>query len=53
MKKNWKARIAVAAALAAFAGAAFAGGDADIAQRVEALLLQMTIEEKAGQLNQS
>jgi beta-glucosidase len=52
MKKNWKARAAVTMALAAFAGAACAGGEADIAQRVEALLRQMTIEEKAGQLNQ-
>ncbi|CAH0274429.1 Beta-glucosidase BoGH3B [Massilia sp. Bi118] len=52
MKKNWKARAAVSMALAAFAGAAYAGGEAGIAQRVEALLRQMTIEEKAGQLNQ-
>jgi beta-glucosidase len=51
MKRNWKARAAVGMALAAFAGAVQAGG-ADVAQRVEALLRQMTLEEKAGQLNQ-
>jgi beta-glucosidase len=52
MKQKWKMQAAVAAALAAFAGAAYAGSDAAVAQRVEALLRQMSIEEKAGQLNQ-
>jgi beta-glucosidase len=52
MQKKWKTRAAVAAALAAIANAACAGSEADVAQRVEALLRQMTLEEKAGQLNQ-
>jgi beta-glucosidase len=52
MKKNWKTRATVAAALAVFAGAVQAAAEADVAQRVEALLRQMTLEEKVGQLNQ-
>jgi beta-glucosidase len=52
MKKKWKTQAGMAAALAVFAGAAWAGGEAGVAQRVETLLRQMTLEEKAGQLNQ-
>jgi beta-glucosidase len=52
MKKKWKTQAGMAAALAVFVGAANAGGEPDVAQRVEALLRQMTLDEKAGQLNQ-
>jgi len=48
MEKKRFARTAIACALMALAGAA----QADVSQRVEALLLQMTLEEKVGQLNQ-
>lgn len=56
MNKKWMGRAAVAMALMTLAGAGHAAGAdaaaADIAGRVEALLRQMTLEEKAGQLNQ-
>ncbi|KGF83242.1 beta-glucosidase [Massilia sp. JS1662] len=48
MEKKRFARTAIACALMALAGAA----QADVGQRVEALLRQMTLEEKVGQLNQ-
>ncbi|MCS0615348.1 glycoside hydrolase family 3 C-terminal domain-containing protein [Massilia kyonggiensis] len=48
MEKKRFARTAIACALMALAGAA----RADVGQRVEALLRQMTLEEKIGQLNQ-
>ena len=48
MEKRRYARTAIACALMALAGAA----QADVSQRVEALLRQMTLEEKVGQLNQ-
>ena len=48
MEKRRFARTAIACALMALAGAA----QADVSQRVEALLKQMTLEEKVGQLNQ-
>ena len=48
MEKKRFARTAIACALMALAGAA----QADVSQRVEALLRQMTLEEKVGQLNQ-
>jgi beta-glucosidase len=56
MNKKWMGRAAVAMALMTLAGAGQAAGAdaaaADVAGRVEALLRQMTLEEKAGQLNQ-
>jgi beta-glucosidase len=52
MKNKWKTQAGMAAALAVCVGAATAGGEPDVAQRVEALLRQMTLEEKVGQLNQ-
>jgi beta-glucosidase len=56
MNKKRMGRAAVAMALMTLAGAGHAAGAdaaaADIAGRVEALLRQMTVEEKAGQLNQ-
>jgi beta-glucosidase len=52
MKNKWKTQAGMAAALAVCVGAATAGGEPDVAQRVEALLRQMTLEEKTGQLNQ-
>ena len=48
MEKRRYARTAIACALMALAGTA----RADVSQRVEALLRQMTLEEKVGQLNQ-
>lgn len=48
MEKRRTARTAIASALLALAGAA----QADVAQRVDALMRQMTLEEKVGQLNQ-
>ncbi|WP_413674799.1 glycoside hydrolase family 3 N-terminal domain-containing protein [Massilia cellulosiltytica] len=48
MEKKRFTRAAVACALMALAGAA----QADVSQRVEALLRQMTLDEKVGQLNQ-
>jgi beta-glucosidase len=48
MEKKRFARTAIACALMALAGAA----QADVSQRVEALLRQMTLDEKVGQLNQ-
>ncbi|MFS2025038.1 glycoside hydrolase family 3 N-terminal domain-containing protein [Massilia sp. CT11-137] len=48
MEKKRFARTVIACALMAFAGAA----QADVSQRVEALLRQMTLDEKVGQLNQ-
>jgi len=48
MEKKRFARTAIACALLVLAGAA----QADVSQRVEALLRQMTLEEKVGQLNQ-
>jgi beta-glucosidase len=48
MEKKRFSRTAIACALMALAGAA----QADVSQRVEALLRQMTLEEKVGQLNQ-
>ncbi|MFL6631937.1 MAG: glycoside hydrolase family 3 N-terminal domain-containing protein [Massilia sp.] len=48
MEKKRFARTAIACALMALAGAA----RADVSARVEALLRQMTLEEKVGQLNQ-
>jgi len=48
MEKKRFARTVIACALMALAGAA----QADVSQRVEALLRQMTLDEKVGQLNQ-
>ena len=48
MEKKRFTRTAIACALMALAGAA----QADVSQRVEALLRQMTLDEKVGQLNQ-
>lgn len=48
MEKKRFTRAAIACALMALAGAA----QADVSQRVEALLRQMTLDEKVGQLNQ-
>ncbi|EEF22595.1 conserved hypothetical protein, partial [Ricinus communis] len=48
MEKKRFARTAIACALMALAGAA----RADVSERVEALLRQMTLDEKVGQLNQ-
>jgi beta-glucosidase len=49
----WFARAGLYAALAALgSGAAHADGRPAVAQRVDALLRQMTLEEKVGQLNQ-
>lgn len=48
MEKRRYVRTAIACALLALAGAA----RADVSQRVEALLRQMTLDEKVGQLNQ-
>ncbi len=48
MEKKRFARTVIACALMALAGAA----QADVGQRVEALLRQMTLDEKVGQLNQ-
>lgn len=48
MEKKRFARTVIACALMAFADAAHA----DVSQRVEALLRQMTLDEKVGQLNQ-
>jgi len=48
MEKKRFTRTAIACALMALAGAA----QADVSQRVEALLRQMTLAEKVGQLNQ-
>ena len=48
MQRKRFARTAIACALIALAGAA----QADVSQRVEALLKQMTLDEKVGQLNQ-
>ena len=48
MEKKRFARTVIACALMAFAGAA----QADVSQRVEAMLRQMTLDEKVGQLNQ-
>jgi beta-glucosidase len=48
MEKKRFARMAIACALVMLAGAA----QADVSQRVEALLRQMTLDEKVGQLNQ-
>jgi beta-glucosidase len=51
MEKKRFSRTAIACALMALAGAAQAA-QPDVAQRVDALLRQMTLEEKVGQLNQ-
>ena len=48
MEKKRFMRTAIACALMTLAGAA----QADVSQRVEALLRQMTLDEKVGQLNQ-
>ncbi|MFS2212896.1 glycoside hydrolase family 3 N-terminal domain-containing protein [Telluria sp. Tellsp104] len=48
MEKKRFTRTAIACALMALAGAA----QADVSQRVEALLRQMSLDEKVGQLNQ-
>jgi beta-glucosidase len=51
MEKRRYARAAIACALMALAGAVQAA-QGDVGQRVEALLRQMTLDEKVGQLNQ-
>ncbi|MCC2957426.1 glycoside hydrolase family 3 C-terminal domain-containing protein [Massilia sp. IC2-477] len=53
MKQGWRLAAGVAAVLLALgAGPAGAAEPSDVGQRVEALLRQMTLEEKVGQLNQ-
>ena len=52
MTRNLIARSVATALLALIANGAWAAAGAAIPQRVEALLRQMTLEEKVGQLNQ-
>jgi beta-glucosidase len=52
MTRNWIARSAATTLLALIANGAWAADGAAIPERVEALLRQMTLEEKVGQLHQ-